>query len=280
MRSLRVSVVQLRSTEDEGANLTRIEELVRRAANDGAEVVFLPENATWLRIGDEPNPGHVVGESATLAALAAMARHHSLSLAVGSTLVAGGPGELPTNTSLVYSPDGELRARYDKIHLFAVDLDADTSFDERRHIRAGGTPVTCDIAGTRVGLTICYDLRFPALYQALRAAGAEVLAVPSAFTLATGRDHWEVLLRARAIENQCFVVAAAQWGHHGGRRTSFGRSLVIDPWGTIMACIPDGEGLATVDLDLSRVAEVRRRLPCGDHTVPLSRVVQAGTAIP
>lgn len=272
MHTIRVAVVQMTSTEDEDLNLVQIERLVARAVAQGAAFVVLPENAAWLRIGDAVNPGHRLGHSAVLSRLASLAQAHRISLLLGSILIARGEGERPTNTSLLFDLEGRVVARYDKIHLFRVDIGPGASFDETRHISAGDTPVVAGIAGIRVGMTICYDLRFPGLFQALRHAGADIIAVPSAFTVPTGRDHWEVLLRARAIETQCYVVAAAQWGYHGGQRTSFGRSCIIDPWGTVLACVADGVGFAVADLDLERMRTIRKALPCAEHIVKLAAV--------
>jgi nitrilase len=169
------------------------------------------------------------------------------------------------NANLVYSPRGELAARYDKMHLFAFDNGRER-YDEGRTLQAGRTPVAFDADGWRVGLSVCYDLRFPELYRALGKPPCDLLSVPSAFTVPTGLAHWEVLLRARAIENQCYVVAAAQGGTHENGRRTFGHSLIVDPWGEIVACRrDDGEGIVAAELSRQRIADVRRQLPALEH---------------
>jgi len=173
-----------------------------------------------------------------------------------------GPDESHTfNTSLVFDRSGSLAATYRKIHLFDIDIPGRASYQESDSVAPGDQVVTVDIDGVRVGLTICYDLRFPELFRQLAVAGAQVLAVPAAFTTHTGRDHWEVLLRARAIESQCYVVAAGQSGDHDPGKSCFGRSMVIDPWGTVVAQVSDGVGLAVADIDLDRLARIRQEVP-------------------
>jgi nitrilase len=168
------------------------------------------------------------------------------------------------NSSLAYDAAGRRVARYDKIHLFDFTGGGE-QYRESRTIEAGDAPVAIESPFGRIGLSICYDVRFPELYRELVARGAELLLVPSAFTVPTGSDHWEVLLRARAIENQCFVVASAQYGQHSAKRRSYGRSLIVDPWGLVLARASDGEGLALADLDFERLRDVRRRLPALAH---------------
>ena len=169
------------------------------------------------------------------------------------------------NANLVFSPRGVQAARYDKMHLFAYDNGRER-YDEARTLRAGRTPVAFDAGGLRVGLSVCYDLRFPELYRALARPPCDLLSVPSAFTHTTGAAHWEVLLRARAIENQCYVVAAAQGGKHENGRRTFGHSLVVDPWGEVVACRrDDGEGVVCAEVSRDRIADVRRQLPALEH---------------
>jgi predicted amidohydrolase len=173
-----------------------------------------------------------------------------------------GPDESHTyNTSLVFNREGGLAASYRKIHLFDVDIPGRVSHQESRLVAAGQETVVVAVEGAQVGLSICYDLRFPELYRRLATAGANVLLVPAAFTAHTGRDHWEVLLRARAVENQCYVVAAGQIGDHEPGRSCYGRSMVIDPWGTVMAQAPDDVGIAIADIDLDRMSRIRAELP-------------------
>jgi len=163
-----------------------------------------------------------------------------------------------------YGPDGELLGVYRKIHLFDVDLPGATHRESSR-VAAGSELVVAKTEACTLGLSVCYDVRFPELYRVLADRGAQLLLVPSAFTVPTGRDHWEVLLRARAIENQCFVVASAQFGEHGATRRTYGRSMIVDPWGTVLCTAPDGEGVATAELDFARQTEVRQRLPALRH---------------
>jgi predicted amidohydrolase len=262
---MRVAAVQLTSTTDTARNLATADRLVRDAAARGAELVVLPEKWTAL------------GEGADVAALAqpehgeAVAWARAIAAELGIDLVAGSYSErVPdaarnANTSVHVGPDGGIRARYRKLHLFDVEVDG-TTYRESDYEAPGDEVVVSELAdGTSVGLAICYDLRFPELFRALAARGARVITLPSAFTLATTRDHWEVLLRARAIEDQCFVVAANQVGEHAPGLRSGGRSMVVDPWGVVLAQAPDTECAVVAECDLARLEDVRRRLPALDH---------------
>jgi predicted amidohydrolase len=260
---LRAAAIQLNSTDDAGRNRDVAERLVRDAAGQGARLVVLPEKWNLLcepermAAAAEPLDGPAISWARGLA------RELGIDLVAGS-IVEAGSGERH-NTSVHAGPDGELHAVYRKIHLFDVEVDG-TVYRESDHETAGGEVVSSELAdGTGVGLTICYDLRFPELYRALSARGARVLLVPSAFTLATTRDHWEVLLRARAIENQAFVVAANQVGVHPPGDRSGGRSMIVDPWGVLLAQAPDGEAAVVADLDLRRQDDVRAKLPALAH---------------
>lgn len=261
--AFRVAAVQMNSRDDKAANVAAAEELIARAARAGAHFVALPELWTYLGPQEgnlanaEPIPGPVTER------LAALARQHHIILHGGSFLEAGrGDDPRPYNTSVVFDTDGTQVARYRKIHLFdAAPLPGAPPYCESATVAAGHDVVTVAREQMHLGLAICYDLRFPELFRALAMRGAEVLAVPSAFTLETGRDHWEVLVRARAIENGCFVVAPGQCGPRPPDRVTFGHSLIVDPWGTILAQAPDGPGVIVADLDLDRVGDVRRRLP-------------------
>jgi deaminated glutathione amidase len=239
--------------------LATAERLVGEAAARGAELVALPEkwngtgNADRMRAVAEPLDGP------TATAMASWARAHGIWLLGGSISERVEGDDKIRNTSLVFDPEGEQVAVYRKIHLFDVDLPTGP-VRESDSERPGEEAVTCRIAGWPVGLTICYDLRFPELYRALALAGAELLTVPAGFTKETGRDHWEVLLRARAIESTCFVVAPNQHGPWNGSPT-FGRSLIVDPWGLVLASAGDGEGICTARLDRERVRAVRRTIP-------------------
>jgi deaminated glutathione amidase len=210
------------------------------------------------------NPATGPLEGPLLEFLRDCAKQHGVVVAGGTVPELGADDARAHNTSLVIDSDGSLRAVYRKIHLFDIDL-PDVRLRESDAVAPGREIVVADTAVGRLGLSICYDVRFPELYRELVARDARVLLVPSAFTVPTGSDHWEVLLRARAIENQCFVVASAQYGPHSPKRRSYGRSLIVDPWGLVLACAPDGEGLALADLDFERLEDVRRRLPALAH---------------
>lgn len=265
MRPFRAAVVQLTSTGDVRRNLERVRKLVLAAAGEGAELVALPENFAYLRVPDAdpvpkgPVPGPLSEE------MSALAREAGCHLLLGA-LPEEAPGDARYyNTSVMLAPDGAILAAYRKRHLFDVDLPDGQVLRESDNILAGDDIVCVDTPLARIGLSICYDLRFPEHYRALVDEGAEVLTVPSAFTVPTGRAHWHILLRARAIESQCFVLAPGQVGHHGGTRASFGHSLVVDPWGEILAEVADDEGFACADLDPARLEEVRSRLPSLRH---------------
>jgi len=265
---LRAAAVQLTAADDTGRALATAERLVREAAARGATLVVLPEkwpalgSTAILRAAAEPLDGPR-GQWA-----AALAAELSIDLVAGSVSEQRPGTDRLSNTCVHYGPDGGARAVYRKLHLFDVDVDGH-AYRESDAEDAGSEVMTSTLAdGTGIGLSICYDLRFPELYRALTAAGARVLAIPAAFTLATTRDHWEVLLRARAIEDQCFVVAANQIGEHPGGTRSGGRSMIVDPWGLVLAQASDGEGLCVADLDLARQDEVRRSLPALTHRRP------------
>lgn len=236
-------------------------ELLDRAASAGADLAVLPEYVDQLgRDGpDGPVAEPVDGPVATHFATAA--RELGIWVHAGSFHEVGPSPGLTYNTSLVFDRQGALRARYRKIHLYDVEIAGRVSYRESATVAPGGETVVVPVEDVPVGLSICYDLRFPELYRQLVDAGAKVLVVPAAFMLHTGRDHWEVLLRARAIENQCYVVAAAQIGDHEPDRTCFGRSMVIDPWGTVVAQAPDVVGVTVADLDLGRVSTIRAQVP-------------------
>jgi predicted amidohydrolase len=264
---MRVACVQMNSRDDKQANVAAAAELVRRAAATGARLIGLPETWTYkgshARLASEAEP--IDGPSNSV--LAGLARELDVYVLAGSLYEAGErPGRF-YNTSVLFGPSGEPIAVYRKVHLF--DAVAGTKVHrESDDIDPGRDLVVADIDGVGVGLTVCYDLRFPELYRALALRGARVLLVPSAFTEHTGRDHWEVLLRARAVENGCFVVAPGQWGLHGDDRPCHGRSMIVDPWGTVLATAPDGVGLCLAALDLDAVERVREQLPVLRHRRP------------
>jgi len=263
-----VGAVQLNSTEDVERNLEVADRLTRAAVARGAELVLLPEKWSVLGHGEvmleraEPLDGRCIAWAR------AVARELGIELIAGSIVERLQGESRAANTSVHIGPDGELRAVYRKLHMFDVQVDG-VRYAESDHERAGEEIVLSALAdGTRVGMSICYDVRFPELYRALVAAGAQILSIPSAFTLATTRDHWELLLRARAIENQCFVLAANQIGEHARGMRSGGRSMLVDPWGVVLACAPDRECAIVGELDLQRLGDVRRQLPSLAHRRP------------
>jgi predicted amidohydrolase len=264
--TFKVGLVQLRSGLDPAANLAAAARFIEEAKAGGADYVLTPEMTNVLAIKREQLAGAIRAEEddPTLAALRALARKLAIHLHVGSLAIKL-DGERAANRSFLIDPAGEIVARYDKIHMFDVDLPGGESYRESRNYRPGELAVSADLPWGRLGLTICYDLRFPALYRALAEAGASFLAVPSAFTRVTGEAHWHVLLRARAIENGCYVFAAAQGGAHENGRETFGHSLVIDPWGRILAEGGVEPGVVLAEIDPAAVAAARGRIPSLQH---------------
>ncbi len=271
MTTLRAATIQMQSTPDVARNLDAAFRLVAQAARDGAQLAVLPEYFCVMGHGDEAKL-HVAeadGDGAIQHALSAMAREHRLWLIGGTLPIRTADPAHARNACCVVAPDGTRAARYDKIHLFRYANERE-SYDEARTLEPGDTPtvVTAQIADRawRVGLTICYDLRFPELYRELANPPVDIITVPAAFTHTTGQAHWEVLLRARAIENQCFVIASAQSGKHENGRRTWGHSMIIDPWGDVVAqCESDGEGVAVANLDIARLDAVRSQLPALGH---------------
>jgi deaminated glutathione amidase len=258
---VRAAAVQLNSTPDKGRNLETADRLVRRAAAEGAQLVVLPEKWPVLGTGSDLRDGAepLDGPAATWAR--GVARELGIDLVAGSVSERVPGEEKLRNTSLHIGPDGDVRATYRKVHMFDVEVDG-TVYRESDHEEPGDDVVLSATAdGVELGLTVCYDLRFPELYRILAVRGARIVTIPSAFTLATTRDHWEVLLRARAIENQSFVVAPNQIGEHAAGLRSGGRSMIVDPWGLVLALAPDEETVITAELDLDGQAGIRRRLP-------------------
>lgn len=271
---MKIAAIQMVSSTSFERNLERAEALVGEAARRGARLVALPENFAFM--GREDTDKFAIaeppGDGPAQAAMARLAARWRLWLVAGSlSLRTADPARL-TNTCLVWGPDGRPAARYDKMHLFRYDEPGEGAprrYDEGAVLAAGAAPqafLADDGARRwRVGLSICYDLRFPELYRALMHPPCELIAVPSAFTHTTGRAHWELLLRARAVENQCYVIAPAQGGLHENGRRTWGHTMIIDPWGDVLAQLPQGEGLVTASLEPARLDEVRRRLPCLEH---------------
>jgi predicted amidohydrolase len=262
---LRAGAVQLNSTEDTDRNLETADRLVREAAGRGAELVVLPEKWSVLGRGEamaqsaQPLDGPWIGWAQGIA------RELGIDLVAGSIVERLAGVEKRANTSVHVGADGELRAVYRKLHMFDVEVDGER-YAESEHEQAGTETVLSELAsGELLGMSICYDVRFPELYRALVDRGASILSVPAAFTLATTRDHWEVLLRARAIENQSFVIAPNQIGANGTGRRCGGRSLIIDPWGLVLAGAPDAETAIVAELDFAALRDIRRRLPALEH---------------
>ena len=275
---MKIAALQMVSTPDLGRNLETAARLVAEAAAAGAGLVALPEYFCLMgREADKLAFAERSGEGPIQQALAELARRHDLWLIGGTLPVAAGAaaaadragerGAAPArvlNRCCVFGPEGREAAHYDKLHLFAFDNGRE-SYDEGRTLAAGSTPVAVACGALQVGLSICYDLRFPELYRALMNPPCDLLVVPAAFTYTTGRAHWELLLRARAVENQCYVLAAAQGGTHENGRRTWGHSMIVDPWGEVLACRDEGEGVVIAELDPARIAEVRRQLPALAH---------------
>jgi predicted amidohydrolase len=286
-RAFRAGLVQMTSGPDFGPNLEAADRLIRQAVDAGATFVATPENTPILQ------PDHVQLRAAVpteethpaLQAFGALARELGVWLLLGSTAVRvddadapGGDGRL-ANRSLLFDDRGRIAARYDKIHMFDVDVPDGQTYRESNAFRPGGQAVLADTAWARLGLTVCYDVRFPALYRALAQAGASVLTVPAAFTQVTGRAHWHTLLRARAIETGCYVLAPAQVGEHAQGRRTYGHTLAVAPWGEVIADAgDDGPGVVTVDVDPAAVQQARGWVPSLQHDRPFE--VVAPTPVP
>ncbi|EMN1931684.1 carbon-nitrogen hydrolase family protein [Burkholderia ambifaria] len=262
----RVAALQMVSTPDVARNLAEAGRLIAEAAGDGAQLVLLPEYFCFMghRDTDKLALAEPYRDGPIQQFLAQAAQRHGVWV-IGGTLPLTAPEpDRVLNTTLVFDPSGQEAARYDKIHLFNFEK-GDESFDEARTIRAGETVVTFDAPFGRVGLSVCYDLRFPELYR--RMGDCALIVVPSAFTYTTGRAHWEMLLRARAVENQCYVLAAAQGGKHENGRRTWGHSMLVDPWGEVVAVRDEGASVVTGALDPQRIADVRQSLPAWRHRV-------------
>ena len=268
-KSLIAAVVQMTSGQDVGDNVRRAVRLVERAAERGAKLAVLPENFGYIKSLkdklalveplDAENPGPIV------APVQQAARRLGIHVLIGGTPIIGpDPGRF-YNTSILIDPEGRFAATYRKIHLFDIDIPQGAQFTESEWVAPGEELVVHELLGLRLGLSICYDLRFPELYRELVGRGATAFAVPAAFTLHTGKDHWFPLLRARAIENVSFVLASAQGGWHTPTRATYGKSCIIDPWGAVLAQAPDGEGIAVAELDLEAQERMRREMPCLEH---------------
>lgn len=267
MTALRVAAVQLTSSDDAERNARVAGDLVAAAAGAGARLVVLPEKWHYMHEAARMADGAEALDGPSLSAARGWARRHGIALVAGSA-VERVEGDLRThNTSVLIQPDGEVGAVYRKIHLFDVEVGG-TVYRESDGALPGERPVVAEALGLSIGMSVCYDLRFPELYRAYADRAVEIITVPAAFTAMTGRDHWEPLLRARAIENQAFVIAADQVGVHPDGTRSHGRSMVVDPWGVVLAQAPDSECFVVADLDLDRLDEVRATLPALAHRRP------------
>jgi deaminated glutathione amidase len=264
---MRVAVAQMSSVPDVDANLEAAGRLVARASAYGAELVGLPECYAYLGPEREKlaHAERLEPMGPILARVAELARAHGIHVLAGGHWETGPDDQHVFNTSVLLDPSGRIAGVYRKIHLFDVSLGDGTVIEESRTIAPGHELVAVPMPFGTLGMSICYDLRFPELYRRLVERGANVLAVPSAFTATTGKDHFAVLLRARAIESQCYVLAPAQWGRHFGTRVSHGHACIVDPWGAIVAECSDGEGVAVATVDPDYVARVRASVPCLQH---------------
>ncbi len=259
-----VAAIQMTSGPDKAHNLETATHLVREAARRGARFVGLPETFNWFGHESEKLSAAEPLDGPSLKAMSNLAKELSITLLAGSVLEHA-EGMKVFNTSVLFGPDGERLAVYRKIHLFDVELRDGSTYRESALTLPGKEVAVAKTELGTIGLSVCYDLRFPELYRQASAQGATLLAVPAAFTLTTGKDHWEVLLRARAIENQCYVVAPAQWGSHPNGKQTYGHAMVIDPWGLVIARASEGEGMALGEMSHELLARVRQSLPSLAH---------------
>jgi len=270
-RTLTVGLVQLTTTDDPESSVESALAAIEHAARAGARLVALPEAVSFLGPEEEKLARAEPLDGPTFRRFADAARRFGLVLAAGSLVERGPDPDHAYNTSVVYGPDGGALGVYRKIHLFDIgDVGDGYVYGESRTVAPGDRAVVLDTPAARLGLSICFDLRFPELYRALADRGAEILLAPSAFTVPTGRAHWSTLLRARAIETQCFVVAAAQTGQNTEKRATHGHAMIVDPWGEIVVELSEAPEVAVATLDLDRIAEVRRRVPTAANRRPFS----------
>ena len=272
---MRIAALQMVSTPDVAGNLVAAQRLIAQAAGQGAQLVALPEYFCLMGRSDTDKLGVAEaligqGHQGGVASgpiqqdLAAAAREHRVWVIGGTLPLRCDDPQRVRNSSLVFAPDGTLAARYDKMHLFRFEAGRER-YDESRVLEAGATPVAVQCGALRVGLSVCYDLRFPELYRALMSPPCDLIAVPSAFTHTTGSAHWELLLRARAVENQAYVIAPAQGGMHENGRRTWGHTMIVDPWGDVLGVLPEGEGVVIAEVDRTRLAAVRAKLPALEH---------------
>jgi deaminated glutathione amidase len=272
---LRVACAQINSSPSKADNIERMERLVARAAATGADLVLLPEK--WNGLGSHEillDVAESLEGGETVDAMSNWARTHGITLVGGSIAERRDGRQKLSNTCVVFDPDGEIAAVYRKIHMFDVEVGG-VVYRESDSEEPGDRPMSCEVEGWRLGLSVCYDVRFPELYRILAVEGAELVTVPAAFTLFTGKDHWELLLRARAVENQCYVVAANQWGLVEGK-ASYGRSSIVDPWGVVLAQAADEDGVITAELDRAHMERIRTSLPSLANRQPAAYTWPAG----
>jgi deaminated glutathione amidase len=262
---LKIALIQLTSNDDPERNITHVRALVADAAGRGAELVATPENTFLMEAPGTERTFYTQENHPGVKAAAEMAKLHKLWLLVGSVAVKVDDSGKTMNRSLLINPEGNIAAHYDKIHLFDVEVGDGQSYRESAKFLPGAHAVMVATPWAKLGMTICYDLRFPHLYRELAKLGAEILAVPSAFTQVTGEAHWHVLLRSRAIENGCYVIAPAQCGTHPGNRKTFGHSLIVDPWGEVVVDGGTKEGVVMAEIDLDKVKQVQAKIPSLKH---------------
>jgi predicted amidohydrolase len=270
MSEFRAACIQNTATRDIEANVERVCKAIDEAVAGGARFVALPETVGLIEPDNDRIPAAVFGEDEDigLAAFRARAREHGVTILVGSQLIRD--GERVVNRCFLLDEQGEIRARYDKLHMFDIELQNGEAYRESDAIAPGDRAVVVETPLGRLGLSVCYDLRFGALYRALAHAGAEIITIPAAFTQTTGEAHWHILVRARAIETGAFVIAPNQCGHHVDKRYSYGHSLIVDPWGEILADGGPEPGVIFADIDLERVGKARRRIPVLDNERPFT----------
>lgn len=262
---MQVAIVQLNSKDDKQVNLQKSEEFIRQAAENGAELVSLPEYFNFM--GADTNKkknAEQIPNGETTRLLCELAKEYGIYIHVGSMLEKA-IGDKSYNTSFIVGPTGQVIEKYRKIHLFDIEIEGQSAYKESDSIQAGETPILAELPFGKAGMSICYDIRFPELYRNYATNGAKILFIPAAFTLYTGMLHWEVLLRARAIENQCYVIAAGQIGTNEPGKACYGNSMIIDPWGTVLARAPEQEGVIMANLDLNTLEKARESIPCLTH---------------
>ncbi len=259
------AAIQMNSRDNKDKNIQSAERVIDLAANKGAKLAVLPEMFNFLGPGERrPEEAEEI-PGPTIRLMTQKAAQHRIYIIAGSILEKSEVPDKVYNTSVLINPEGEVVARYRKMHLFDVVVEGQPPYEESASILPGDELVTARTEYAMIGLTICYDMRFPELYRALSSRGAQIISISAAFTLHTGMSHWEVLLRARAIENQCYVIAAAQVGHHPPNRECYGNSMIVDPWGVVLARAPHGDGVVCAEIDLEYLEKVRKNFPSLEH---------------